>query len=116
MNILVIEDDNTLCEFLGLLFRELHPDSKVTFFKTCKSVFDNIRKDKPDVVILDYLLDECTAEPIVELIRQEWKKEVKIVICSASSNINEIAKLMDIDVVVKKPFTIEDLMNVIFVK
>lgn len=104
--ILVVEDDCAVREMMKLTLEMYGLTAKGA--KDVKEATMYIMRDRPDLIILDYILGMDMCDPIIDLAK-EMIPTTPIIMCSAWNKIEEIASNRGIPYVLKKPFAIESL-------
>ena len=64
----IVDDDQYLCEILKTSFKKRIPDANVNAFTDYLDFLNNYKKNKQDIVILDYDLGNATAFDLVQYI------------------------------------------------
>lgn len=111
--IAVIEDDVELCKLLTDTLSNLYT---VCYAHDGKSGLDEIRKEKPDLVISDIMMPEMNGMELCHEIKQdEALSHVIVILLSAKSEIsNQIEGLSrGADLYIPKPFNLDYLLTVI---
>lgn len=109
--ILVIENDPDTLEILAYLFKE----SAFEVFKYLARIpVDKITDDDPDLIVLDYYLDEGYGSEIcIELKANPATKHIPVILVSTSDNLHQIAADSSADAYLQKPFNLTDLDKLI---
>ena len=105
--ILVVDDEEHI---LNLVELSLTPDFQVLKAKNCKETFENINKQKPDMVLLDLMLPNVSG---FEICKKLKKMDVPVWILSAKGLKDDIQKGMKsgADDYITKPFDPEELLS-----
>lgn len=107
-SVLVVEDDSSI---LGVLAMVLEPEGFAVFpAKTIGEALRLIRSVSPDVYLIDYILDEGDCLPVLKEID---KKGRVIIMTAALTSSAAISEKTGVDVIIKKPFTIDDILTVV---
>ena len=109
--ILLVEDDVAIMETLSLFLR--YEGYDVAKARNCEQAAQYLRSTRPDLVILDYMLQEDTAEPVVELLRSRYGHEVKVVLFTAADDPVGKGEAVAADAVVAKRFELDFLLETI---
>ena len=108
MTILLLEDDKAIAETLQI-YLELC-GYRVKLVATVQEAVSVLQYEKPDLLILDYLLNKRTetCAPVVEWVREKWKDKVpRMMILTASAKSEDVGKQLNLPVL-RKPFSLED--------
>jgi excisionase family DNA binding protein len=111
--VLVVDDDPEIVE---LLVDVLERDGRFEV-RTANSGYDAgvlTQEFRPDLMILDYMLPDVNGNVVCKTIRQnEAFSHMKIIIVSGVINQEEIDQLLNMgaDAFMKKPFSIDELIN-----
>lgn len=112
LHIVLAEDDPGIVEVVKMILEE--EGYTVNTAVTKKEIESIIKAQIPDLFFLDILLSGITGKEIAEVIRSHPKtKSIPIVMLSANSNIEEIAKEAGATDFLQKPFEIEDLLSMV---
>ncbi|MBW2995097.1 response regulator [Candidatus Woesearchaeota archaeon] len=105
--ILVVDDEEHI---LTLVELSLKPDFEVSKARNCKETFDSIKKQKPDLVLLDLMLPNVSG---FEICKKLKKMDFPVWILSAKGLKDDIKKGMEsgADGYITKPFDPEELVN-----
>jgi two-component system OmpR family response regulator len=107
--ILAIEDDRYLCEVLKMYLET--KDLNIFCYHKYNEIKSCLEKNgAPEIVLLDYVLEGENVENIVKLLKL-FKKT--IVLMTASNHAEDIFKNLDLDILLKKPFNLEQLDSII---
>ena len=108
--ILVVEDDPSILEVLGIaLTSEGH---SFTPLKDPTGLISQIQQEKPDVILLDLMMKNVsTINPLVWL-RSNPTLKSKVVLMSAHADLPHIAEEHGVDYL-SKPFSLDELTNII---
>lgn len=110
MKLLIVEDDKGLRDIMGILCVDHWGINHCQFAETVKEAIIQIKKGKPDLIFLDFLLGSEISTPIIEYVRKIYPKNPpRIVVISAMSNAEKIAKQYKVKDFIKKPFDLESI-------
>jgi DNA-binding response OmpR family regulator len=105
--ILVIENDADTLELLGFLFAE--NEFKVLEYRS-KVPVEQIIRDNPDLIVLDYYLDDGYGSDIcIELKKNPKTRQVPVILLSTAIDLRQIAVDCCADAYLTKPFDIQNL-------
>ncbi len=110
--ILVYDDDVDILEVCAaiLKFRGLDILCK----DNCRDILADIEGYVPDVILMDNWLPDIGGVKAVQLIKStEHIKNIPVIFFSANHSVEELAKEAGSDYMLKKPFEIADLENMI---
>lgn len=117
MKILIVEDDPSIKSTLEALCGEYWRVQKCHFAKSISESIWYLTRERPDIILLDLLLEGELAEPIVTYIREKFPvRPPRIIAMSALNNGAQLAALYRIPEYLKKPFDIDTLEEFIFKK
>ncbi len=106
--ILVVDDDNAI----RLLYQEeLENDGyRIVTFSDYKNLLTEIARHCPDVIIIGITMGETNGLDIIRDIRNIFI-DIPIILCSASSTFESVAKSFDADYFVTKSSDLNELKN-----
>lgn len=113
MLILIVEDDTALLDTYHQFFNLYHYECVLLTAKRVGEALDQLHKVKPDLILLDYLLEGMDSAAVIEKARALFKKPPSIVLITAISKADEIAKKLKINYLLKKPFSLEQLEHIL---
>ena len=110
--VLVVEDDNdylqTVMEILG------DKGYNVIIKRDGSSVGSLVKKEKPDIILLDFKLPIRNGDEIaLGLKKNKTTKEIPIIMISADTEISVIAKRVGAEEYLEKPFKFSKLLQLI---
>ncbi len=109
--ILLIEDDDVTRETLAYyLHNEL--GYKCLEARNGPQAVVVLKSVQIDIVLCDFLLEDDTAIPVIKWL-EDSPTPPKVVIMSAMSKIEETLKTFKVDALLKKPFDLDALENVL---
>lgn len=105
--ILIVDD---LDENLNILLNILNDEYIVRPAKNCQTTIKSIKVKKPDIILLDILLDNSDGFKLYEKIKDEIK-DIPVIFISALNSIEEKIKAFDMGAVdyITKPFNLEEV-------
>ncbi len=111
MKVLVIEDDSSVRETLGMVLEayQHHPD----LVESGEQAVSYLKQDWPDVMLLDLTLQGMTGEEVYEKIRSEFGKVPPTVVLSAAQQGESRARHLPGTFFLAKPYTIEQLEDIL---
>ncbi|MBC7912494.1 MAG: response regulator [Pyrinomonadaceae bacterium] len=109
--ILVVESDEDICQIISYILSEEGYDTILC--KTETGIFDIIHTNKPDVILLDVVKPTEQGTELCRAIKAaETTRHIPVVVLSTHAKAEEVKNLCA-DEVVKKPFDISALVNIV---
>jgi CheY-like chemotaxis protein len=109
--VLIIDDDRTMAYLIKTL---LEMDGfEVVEVKEWKGIVENIRKELPEVVLMDYFLPDLDGLAILSQIRGASDLESVRVIMSSGMDVSDRCLQAGADAFLLKPYTPEQLVGTI---
>lgn len=110
--IVIVEDDPKLIEVFRMIFSK--SGYKVFISDTGENALELVKKNKPDVILLDLILPDIQGDKILQDIK-EYNPNIPIVICSATSDINLSVATMKYGAYdyIMKPFDAKKLLKMV---
>lgn len=112
MKILVVEDDSSVRETLGMVLEASH--HQVALVEGGLDALKYLKTDWPDVMLLDLTLAEMTGEEVFRTVQQNFGRVPPTIVLSAVQRPEERVKGLSGALFLAKPYSIEDLENAIF--
>ena len=110
--ILVLDDDPSLRHMLEMLLGQ--DGHSVVCAGDVRSALAQCRVQLPDLMIVDLMLPIEDGEMFVREFRRHWRHErVPVIVLSASSARNEIARRLGVEATLAKPFSGEHLRELV---
>lgn len=100
-----LDDDPAISHILDLLFLRLGYNSKV--FNDGQVLLENIKREKPDLLFLDYSMPRMNGAQVLKVVRSIYpKKDLPVVFISGSNDSEKIQELLEIGIndFIVKPF------------
>lgn len=117
MKILIVEDDPSVCQVLHILCAEYWRVEKCEYVHNIEEAIKTLNSFRPDVILLDFLLEGELAFPVVNFVRDKYFYDPpRIIAMSALNQGAELAAIHDVSEFIRKPFNIEMLEQLIFKK
>jgi DNA-binding response OmpR family regulator len=113
-NILLVDDEPNILVMLSSRLKKNGYD--VITARDGQEAFDVARKSKPDLIILDLMLPRMDGYTVCGLLKKDTKYSmIPIIMLTAKAQESDIkmGETVGADAYVKKPFTSEELMEVI---
>jgi len=115
-HILYIEDNPSNISLLKEIFRIKKPNIKLTIAITGQQGLEQIRLNKPDLILLDLDLPDMHGSEILEITRKnETTAEIPVIVVSADATKDQVERLLSIGAndYITKPFDVAELLNTI---
>jgi len=110
--ILVLDDDPSVRHMLQVLFEQDGHD--VIVAGDVRSALAQCKVDLPDLMVVDLMLPIEDGEMFLREFHRRWRHaEVPVVLLSASTARNEIARRLSVEATLPKPFFAEDLRELV---
>ena len=110
--ILVYDDDADILEVCATILRMKGYD--VLCRDNCKAILKDSEMYAPDVILMDNWLPDIGGVKAVQLIKGTPAfKHIPVIFFSANSHVEELAKEAGADFMLKKPFDLSELQQVI---
>lgn len=105
--ILICEDDEEIVELTKIILSDCGYD--ITVLRMCTNdIVSRVRDIKPDLVLMDLWLPEIGGEKAIELLKADpITRDIPIIVFSACNQAEIIAKKLNAEGCIPKPFTIE---------
>jgi CheY-like chemotaxis protein len=111
-SILICEDDEGIVDVVTIVLEE--NGYKVESAMRGTEILNKIRKNKPNLILLDIWMPEMTGEEIARLLHaNKDTKDIPIIMVSANKDLEAIAAKADADGFLPKPFDIDNLTSMV---
>lgn len=110
----VADDDLDICELLDISFRKAGFTVRTAI--DGMQAFDQIARERPDVVVLDVVMPKLTGVDVVKMMRKDDDlRDIPAILVSARGQDLEFDFDLDVDRVefVVKPFNLQDLVRLV---
>ena len=113
MNRVLIYDDDV--DILEVCTAILQIKGYEVFCKdNCRSLFEDLEEINPDIIMMDNWLPDMGGVKAIQTIKSDDKySEIPIIFFSANSSVEELAKEAKANFILKKPFDITALENLL---
>jgi len=111
INIFVVDDDVEVGTILSLLLRG--EGFVVDKFMSGKNALSSISFKIPDLILLDYMLPGENVEELIPQFRKKGRKDLPIILMSASSDAPRAARKFGIKDFLAKPFSRDEVIYAI---
>lgn len=111
--ILILDDDVTMMEILSMMLKKYNCD--VSTFTEPVSATQELRSQKYDILILNFLMTPVNGDRIVELVR-EFDKEIYIILMSNHTDLSpsiELMRNLDIQAYFEKSSRFDELVMLV---
>ncbi|HEY5391170.1 MAG TPA: response regulator, partial [Hanamia sp.] len=105
--ILIYDDDLEILNVCKAILD--YSDYRVETLANCENIIEDIRKLKPDIILMDLWIPKIGGEKAISLMQEnETTRNVPVIIFSANDEIELISKRINATGYLKKPFDIQD--------
>jgi len=112
--VLLADDDFTMVSLLKTLL-DMEGYQVATLLDQTGNIVDNIRREKPDVLLLDYFLGNCNGLDIIKQVRDTPDlKDLKIIMVSGVNKAEDCIAA-GANAFLLKPYMPEDLFDLLLV-
>lgn len=109
--IFVIDDDSSINEILLSMLSDENYD--VEAFVMGEDAVKKAKKEKPDLILLDYFLAGEDVQDVVKKLRKISDKNLPIILMSASVQAKDMGKKLSVSEFISKPFNRKTLLEAI---
>jgi DNA-binding response OmpR family regulator len=110
--ILVLDDDPSVRRMLQVLLGQ--DGHAVIAAADVRSALAQCAVQLPDLMVVDLMLPIEDGEMFLREFRRRWRQsEVPVILLSASTARNDIARRLDVEATLAKPFSVEDLKELV---
>jgi CheY-like chemotaxis protein len=111
-NILVYDDDKEILLLCRIILEKY--DYTVQTLSSCDDVITDVRKLKPDFILMDLWIPQLGGERAVKILKENTDtKQIPIFLFSANSDIEEICNRTQADGFIAKPFDLKTFLTII---
>ncbi len=108
--VLVVDDDKDIVAAIDTILK-MEEYSVIHAYSGTESIHLAM-ECKPDVILLDYMLPDMSGRQIVKILRKKLHfTKLPIILISAVNDIQEIAKTIEVNACISKPFELEELVT-----
>lgn len=111
--VLVIDDDVTL---LNTVATYLHDNFEVSAVRTTAAAFMNIGRNKPDIILLDYMMPVCDGYKTLMMIRNQYEtSKIPVIMLTSFTDKERVVQCLELGIsgYLVKPVNKDDLINAI---
>ncbi len=109
--ILLVEDDIAIMDTLTMFLQ--YEGYDVLRARSVERALEVLERAIPDLVLLDYMLQDDTAEPVIEALRAKHSNRVRVILLTAADDPAGKAADIGADGVIAKPFELDVLLRTI---
>lgn len=112
--VMVIDDDLATLEMMGTILSEA--GHRTVLLPSSEDVPEKVAREKPDLILLDILIEPKHGMEVLELLSEMGKKPPVILISAAVRGVrqmSQIARGLGCYDFIEKPFDVEDLLNTV---
>ena len=110
--ILIVDDDRDIVDAMQTILEM--EDYSVSHAYEGLDGITSARSQKPDLILLDYMLPDMNGKEVALTLRREDElRDIPVVMVSASREAGEIAREIQVTDFIEKPFEMDHLLNVI---
>lgn len=107
--VLVADDDQDILDAVGMLLED--EGFRVITIDQCQEVFEQVKENHPDVVMLDIWMSGCSGKEMCARIKQDVTiRDTPVILFSANRDIVSMAEEAGADDYLEKPFEMDDLL------
>lgn len=107
--VLVVEDDEAIMETL-IMFLDLE-GHEVCRARSVGEALDVLDRQRPELILLDYMLQDGTAEPVTRRLRERYGAGTPVILLTATEKPLEKMRFVSADTVISKPFDLDVLIR-----
>lgn len=110
--ILIYDDDPDILEVTATILSL--KGFNVSTRNHCRTLLEDISEVQPHVILMDNWLPDIGGVKAIQFLKQEnLSKDIPVIFFSANSHVEELAKEAGADYLLKKPFEIKDLQQIV---
>jgi DNA-binding response OmpR family regulator len=110
--ILIYDDDKDILEVTSAILKMRGFD--VECRNNCRDIPGDINTQQPNVILMDNWLPDIGGVKAVQFLKShEEFKHIPVIFFSANSHVEELAKEAGADYMLKKPFELKELQNMV---
>jgi two-component system, OmpR family, phosphate regulon response regulator PhoB len=110
--ILFVNDHKDLAELVHMLLRRAGHEA--TAITDGRAAFQTACQQRPDLIILDWVLDGLTGEDVLRELRADpAMSRIPILVASALPDVHQRARLLGANGAIGKPFSEEELLQAV---
>ena len=110
--ILIFDDDAEILLVCKIILEGENYQVETRIF--CDNIIEDITRVKPDIILMDLWIPDIGGENAINLVKKnEATQHIPVILFSANTEIEETFKRVNANGFLKKPFKIDDMLNVI---
>ncbi|MBN1526268.1 MAG: response regulator [Candidatus Omnitrophica bacterium] len=112
--ILLVDDEKDFAQFLKLNLETHGYEADAAY--DGEAAIDKVRKEKPDLIILDIMLPKIDGYRVCNMLRNEYEyRNIPIIMLTARSGMGDVAAGMEMGAIsyISKPFRLDALLGII---
>lgn len=110
--ILIYDDDKDILDVTSAILRMRGFEVEVR--NNCREITKDVIEEQPDVILMDnWLPDIGGVKAVQQLKSSDDFKNIPVIFFSANSHVEELAKEAGADYMLKKPFELMELQNLV---
>jgi len=111
-SILIYDDDPEILMVCKIILERRHHQVATRLF--CDQILEDISEVNPEVILMDLWIPSIGGEQAVMLIKNNEKTaQIRVILFSANTEVDIIAKKINADGVLRKPFEIQALLDIV---
>lgn len=109
--VLVVDDDVPFCELVELVLTDEGWD---VHSRSCaQDALEFLQQSEADVILLDLRMPDMDADTFLDTWRRQAKRDIPILLLSASANLEQHAARLGVSTVLAKPFDLDELCTTV---
>jgi DNA-binding response OmpR family regulator len=110
-SILIYDDDVDILEICSIIIRM--KGFEVICKSNCNDVLADIAECNPSAILMDNWLPDIGGVKAIQIIKQSEYKNIPVIFFTANTEASELAKKAGADYLLKKPFDVAELENMV---
>jgi CheY-like chemotaxis protein len=110
--LMIFDDDKDILSICTFIFKRL--GWEVSASENCNNVIDKVRKEQPDVILMDNWIPEDGGIAATRRLKSaEDLKNIPVVYFSANRDVENLAAQAQADTYIKKPFDLKEFEEMV---
>jgi len=110
----IIDDDHSILEVIKMIVEQKYPEYSVITISDPSSITSKLRSSKPHLIFMDIEMAGVNGLEIGKKLKsQSATKKIPVIMMSAGIHLDEKAKKIHANGILKKPFAIEELTRTV---